>query len=107
MPSVGVYDLVTHLLFRGRYDEIAAAIAAEAPDGATVVDLGSGTGEVLVRLAKLAPSLDLRGVDVDPEMVARAEAKAVARSPLAAAGRRSSSRTRAPSPFPTPPSTSW
>ena len=23
MPSVGVYDLVTHLLFRGRYDEIA------------------------------------------------------------------------------------
>ena len=50
MPSVGVYDLVTHLLFRGRYDEIARAIAAEAPDGATVVDLGSGTGEVLVRL---------------------------------------------------------
>ena len=76
MPSVGVYDLVTHLLFRGRYDEIAAAIAAEAPDGASIVDLGSGTGEVLVRLAKLAPSLDLTGVDVDPEMVARAQSKA-------------------------------
>jgi ubiquinone/menaquinone biosynthesis C-methylase UbiE len=77
MPSVGVYDLVTHLLFRGRYDEIAAAIAAEAPDGASIVDLGSGTGEVLVRLANLAPSLELTGVDVDPEMVARAQAKAV------------------------------
>ena len=76
MPSVGVYDLVTHLLFRGRYDEIARAIAAEAPDGATVVDLGSGTGEVLVRLARLAPSLELTGVDVDPAMVARAQAKA-------------------------------
>ena len=66
----------THLLFRGRYDEIARAIAAEAPDGATVVDLGSGTGEVLVRLARLAPSLELTGVDVDPAMVARAQAKA-------------------------------
>ena len=86
MPSVGVYDLVTHLLFRGRYDEIAAAIAAEAPDGASIVDLGSGTGEVLVRLAKLAPSLDLTGVDVDPEMVVRAQAKAVGAIP--AGGRR-------------------
>lgn len=76
MPSVGLYDLVTHLVFRGRYDEIARAIAAEAPDGATVVDLGSGTGEVLVRLARLAPSLDLNGVDVDAAMVARAQGKA-------------------------------
>jgi ubiquinone/menaquinone biosynthesis C-methylase UbiE len=76
MPSVGVYDLVTHLVFGPRYDEIARVIAAEAPAGAMVVDLGSGTGEVLVRLAPLAPSLELIGVDVDPEMVARAERKA-------------------------------
>ena len=88
MPSVGVYDLVTHLLFRGRYDEIARAIAAEAPDGATVVDLGSGTGEVLMRLARLAPSLELTGVDVDPAMVARAQAKAEHAIP--AGGRRPS-----------------
>lgn len=81
MPSVGVYDLVTHLMFRGRYDEIAQAIAAEAPDGARVVDLGSGTGEVLVRLARLAPSLELTGVDVDAAMVARAQAKAERASP--------------------------
>jgi len=76
MPSVGAYDLVTRLIFRRRYDEIAAAIATEASEGATVVDLGSGTGQVLVRLATLAPSLELTGVDVDPEMVARARAKA-------------------------------
>src|SRR5262245_44444353 len=76
MPSVGAYDLITHLVFRRRYDEIARAIAADAPAGATVVDLGSGTGEVLVRLAPLAPSLDLTGVDVDGDMVARAHRKA-------------------------------
>jgi ubiquinone/menaquinone biosynthesis C-methylase UbiE len=76
MPSVGAYDLVTRLVFGGRYDEIARAIAAEAPGGATLVDLGSGTGEVLVRLAALAPSLHLTGVDVDGDMVARAKRKA-------------------------------
>src|SRR4029453_7443532 len=55
MPSAGVSALVTHLVFGRRYDEIARAIAAEAPEGVTVVDLGSGTGEGLGRLAALAP----------------------------------------------------
>jgi ubiquinone/menaquinone biosynthesis C-methylase UbiE len=76
MPSVAVYDRVTHLVFGRRYDEIAAAIAAEAPQDGTVVDLGSGTGEVLLRLSALAPSLHLTGADVDPAMVASAQRKA-------------------------------
>lgn len=76
MPSAGVYDLLAHLVFGRRYDEIARAIAAAAPEGATVVDVGSGTGEVLVRLATLAPSLHLTGVDVDADMVARAQRRA-------------------------------
>ncbi len=76
MPSAGAYDLVTRLVFRRRYDEIARDVAAEAPGGGTVVDLGCGTGEVLVRVARLAPSLRLSGVDVDPEMIARAGRKA-------------------------------
>ncbi|HEY7969601.1 MAG TPA: class I SAM-dependent methyltransferase [Candidatus Limnocylindrales bacterium] len=84
MPSAGVYDLMTRLFFRDRYREIATAIAAEAPAGATVVDLGSGTGEVLVQLANLAPSLKLTGVDVDADMVARARRKAAGRAPGAA-----------------------
>jgi ubiquinone/menaquinone biosynthesis C-methylase UbiE len=76
MPSAGVYDAVTHVVFGRRYDEIARTIAEAAPAGATVVDIGSGTGEVLSRVAALAPSLDLTGVDVDAEMVARARRKA-------------------------------
>ena len=80
MPSAGAYDLVTHLVFGRRYDEIAQAIAAEAPEGGTVVDLGCGPGEVLVRLATLAPSLHLTGVDLDADMVARAQRKAERRS---------------------------
>ena len=76
MPSAGIYDLATHLVFGRRYEEIAHAIAADAPDGGTVVDLGCGPGEVLVRVAALAPSLDLSGVDVDAEMIERAQRKA-------------------------------
>lgn len=76
MPNAGTYDLATRLVFGRRYDEIARAIAAEAPDGGTVVDLGCGPGEVLVRVATLAPSLDLTGVDVDAEMIDRAARKA-------------------------------
>jgi ubiquinone/menaquinone biosynthesis C-methylase UbiE len=76
MPNAGVYDLVTHFVFGRRYDEIAEAIAAEAADGATVVDLGCGPGEVLVRLAGRAPTLHLTGVDVDAEMIERAQQKA-------------------------------
>jgi ubiquinone/menaquinone biosynthesis C-methylase UbiE len=76
MPSAGSYDLATRLVFGRRYNEIAHAIAAEAPDGGTVVDLGCGPGEVLVRLAALAPSLELTGIDVDAEMIERAQRKA-------------------------------
>ena len=38
--------------------------------------MGSGSGEVLIRLARLAPTLRLTGVDVDPGMLAIAERKA-------------------------------
>lgn len=76
MPNARTYDLATRLVFGRRYDEIARSIVAEAPEGGTVVDLGCGPGEVLLRVAALAPSLDLTGVDVDAEMIERAQRKA-------------------------------
>jgi ubiquinone/menaquinone biosynthesis C-methylase UbiE len=81
MPNAGTYDLVTSILFGRIYDEIAQAIAAEAPVGGTVVDLGCGPGGVLLRLAALAPSLELTGVDADAEMIERAQRKAARRLP--------------------------
>jgi ubiquinone/menaquinone biosynthesis C-methylase UbiE len=76
MPNAGTYDLVTRIFFGRRYDQIARAIAADAPVGGIVVDLGCGPGEVLMRLAALAPSLELTGVDADAEMIERAQRKA-------------------------------
>jgi ubiquinone/menaquinone biosynthesis C-methylase UbiE len=76
MPNAATYELATRLVFGRRYHEIARAIAAEAPDGGTVVDLGCGPGAVLVRVAALAPSLDLTGVDIDADMIERARHRA-------------------------------
>ena len=76
MPSAGIYDRVTGLLFRGRYDDIAREIAAAAPANASVLDIGCGPAEILVRLARLSPTLQLTGVDVDAPMIERARRKA-------------------------------
>ncbi len=76
MPSAGIYDLVTGLLFRDRYRAIAEAIAEETPSGSDVLDVSCGPGEVLVQLARLAPSLRCTGLDVDAGMIERAERKA-------------------------------
>jgi len=76
MPSAGMYDRVTGFLFRGRYDAIARDIATEAPANAAVLDVGCGPAEILVRLARLSPTLRLTGVDVDGPMIERARRKA-------------------------------
>lgn len=77
MPSAGLYDAIAGRLFGGRYQAIAREIATEAPPNASILDAGCGPGEVLVRLAKLAPSLDLTGLDLDAPMIDRARERAV------------------------------
>jgi ubiquinone/menaquinone biosynthesis C-methylase UbiE len=76
MPSAGIYDRVTGVLFRSRYAAIAREIAAEAPPEAAVLDVGCGPAEILVRLAGISPTLRLTGVDVDGPMIERARRKA-------------------------------
>jgi ubiquinone/menaquinone biosynthesis C-methylase UbiE len=76
MPSAGIYDRVTGILFRGRYDAIAREIAAAVPAGGAVLDVGCGPGEIAVRLARLSPTLRITGVDLDEPMIGRARRKA-------------------------------
>ncbi len=58
------------------YDLLQDLIAREASDPlpASILDLGTGTGETLERLARLAPDATLTGVDLSPEMLERARA---------------------------------
>jgi ubiquinone/menaquinone biosynthesis C-methylase UbiE len=76
MPGPRSYDLAARLLFDDRYRAIAAAIAAEVPEGSRLLDVGCGPGEVLARLATIAPRIETTGLDVDASMIELAERKA-------------------------------
>jgi ubiquinone/menaquinone biosynthesis C-methylase UbiE len=55
------------------YRSLAREIAAATPHGATVLDIGTGPGVLLVELARMRPDIELIGVDISADMVASAE----------------------------------
>jgi ubiquinone/menaquinone biosynthesis C-methylase UbiE len=59
----------TARIMRPLYRRIATDIAAGTPEGARVLDIGTGPGRLLVELGRLRPDLDLTGVDPSEEMV--------------------------------------
>jgi len=67
-----IYDLVARRLLRGFYRRLAGDIARLAPDGAAVLDVGTGPGVLLAELATRRPDLHLAGVDLSADMVAAA-----------------------------------
>ena len=67
--SSRVYDLVARRLVRPLYRRMARDIAAAAPIGAAILDVGTGPGVLLVELARRRPDLALTGVDLSPDMV--------------------------------------
>jgi SAM-dependent methyltransferase len=73
--DVGVYDALSRLLLGPFFGRIATDVAAVAPDGARVLEVGCGPGHLSTRLAR-QHQLDVTGVDVDPAMIARARANA-------------------------------
>jgi ubiquinone/menaquinone biosynthesis C-methylase UbiE len=66
------YDFVARRVARVMYRRLADDIAAEAPDGAAVLDVGTGPGVLLVELARRRPDLRLTGVDLSADMIAAA-----------------------------------
>jgi ubiquinone/menaquinone biosynthesis C-methylase UbiE len=70
--SSRVYDLVSRRLVRRMYRRFAADIARIAPEGAEVLDVGTGPAVLLVELATARPDLRLTGVDLSADMVTSA-----------------------------------
>jgi SAM-dependent methyltransferase len=74
--DAGVYDALSHRLLLGSlFGRIAADVAAVAPDGARVLEVGCGPGRLSIRLAR-QHGLDVTGLDLDPAMIERARANA-------------------------------
>jgi ubiquinone/menaquinone biosynthesis C-methylase UbiE len=66
------YDAMSHRLLLGSlFERIAANVAATAPDGARVLEVGCGPGRLSILLAR-RHGLDVTGLDLDPAMIERA-----------------------------------
>lgn len=70
--SSRVYDVVARRVLRGLYRRLAADVAAAAPGGGAVLDVGTGPGVLLVELARRRPDLRLTGVDLSADMITAA-----------------------------------
>jgi SAM-dependent methyltransferase len=68
-----VYDTLSRLLLGPFLERIAADVAAVAPAGARVLEVGCGPGHLSIRLAR-HHGLEVTGLDLDPAMIARAQA---------------------------------
>ena len=72
----GLYDAVVALLCREKTFKAALVAQATLRPGQKVLDLGSGTGTLTLALKSACPDASLLGVDADPDILARAQAKA-------------------------------
>ena len=74
--DAALYDALSHRLLLGSFFmRIAADVAAVAPDGARILEVGCGPGRLSIRLAR-QHGLDVTGLDLDPAMIERARANA-------------------------------
>ena len=69
--NAALYDTLSRLLLSPFINRIAADIAAGAPAGAQVLEVGCGPGHLSIRLAR-HHRLEVTGLDLDPAMIARA-----------------------------------
>jgi ubiquinone/menaquinone biosynthesis C-methylase UbiE len=69
-----LYDAVHRVFGVGGLHRLMIGLADPQP-GMRVVDLGCGTGNLLITLARQRPGLDLAGLDPDPKALARAARK--------------------------------
>ena len=69
-----LYDALSRLLLGQLHRRIAADVAAVAPDGARVLEVGCGPGHLSIRLAR--HGFAVTGLDLDQAMIARARANA-------------------------------
>ena len=70
---VRLYDVAARRLLRRGYRRLAADVAATAPEGADVLDVGTGPGVLLVELARRRADLRLTGIDLSADMVRAAQ----------------------------------
>lgn len=72
----GVYDLAIRLLTREHVWRTALLDHVAPRDGERIIDVGCGTGSFALLMKRRAPGATIVGLDPDPNILDRAEAKA-------------------------------
>lgn len=71
------YDLIAGVLARPLYRRVVADVTEVGlPAGSLVLDVGTGPGRVPRLIAAADPTVEVEGVDLSPEMIARATSTA-------------------------------
>ena len=71
------YDLVSGVLARPLYRRVVTDVTKVAlPGGSVVLDVGTGPGRLARLIAAACPKVEVEGVDLSPEMIARATSTA-------------------------------
>jgi ubiquinone/menaquinone biosynthesis C-methylase UbiE len=71
------YDLLSGVLARPLYRRVVADVSDVGPPaGSVVLDVGTGPGRVPRLIAAAYPTVEVEGVDLSPEMIARATSTA-------------------------------
>lgn len=71
-----VYDRVIAPAVLAMGERIADELAREIPERARVLDVGSGGGQLALEIARRRPEAEVTGLDLSPDQVARASARA-------------------------------
>ncbi|UYM07596.1 class I SAM-dependent methyltransferase [Solicola gregarius] len=66
------YDFMARRLMRGFYRRIAEDVALLAPNGADILDVGTGPGVLLTETARRRPDVSITGIDPSADMIAAA-----------------------------------
>ena len=74
-PSATVYDTVAALAFGGFFSRVTAQLT-EGRAITRVLDIGAGPGQLAMKVATSAPNARVVGLDVAPDMIQRASARA-------------------------------
>ena len=72
------YDAVVAPAVAGMKDKLMPRLLAEVPTGGRLIDVGCGGGQVAIGIASSRPDLDVTGLDLSPDQVRRAGARAKA-----------------------------
>ena len=71
------YDLLSCVFARPLYRRVVADVSEVGlPAGSVVLDVGTGPGRVPTLIAAAFPTVEVEGVDLSPEMIARATSTA-------------------------------